>query len=84
MKRYILHRILLIITSAVLFQGCVREYEHYSYQGEGEMIDLVIPFGAPQGTGVTVSTKAHLSLVDESHVFNMYLLIFDGSGDSGV
>ena len=80
MKRYILHRILLIITSAVLFQGCVREYEHYSYQGEGEMIDLVIPFGAPQGTGVTVSTKAHLSLVDESHVFNMYLLIFGSDG----
>lgn len=81
MKRYILHRILLTIASAVLFQGCVREYENYSYQGEGEMIDLVIPFGAPQGTGVTVSTKAHLSLVDESHVFNMYLLIFDGSSD---
>ena len=80
MKRYILHRILLIIASAVLFQGCVREYENYSYQGEGEMIDLVIPFGAPQGTGVTVSTKAHLSLVDESHVFNMYLLIFGSDG----
>lgn len=80
MKRYILHRILLIIASAILFQGCVREYENYSYQGEGEMIDLVIPFGAPQETGVTVSTKAHLSLSDESHVFNMYLLIFDSDG----
>ena len=80
MKRYILHRILLTIASAILFQGCVREYENYSYQGEGEMIDLVIPFGAPQETGVTVSTKAHLSLVDESHVFNMYLLIFDSDG----
>ena len=80
MKRYILNRILLTIASAVLFQGCVREYENYSYQGEGEMIDLVIPFGAPQGTGVTVSTKAHLSLVDESHVFNMYLLIFGSDG----
>ncbi len=80
MKRYILHRILLTIASAVIFQGCVREYENYSYQGEGEMIDLVIPFGAPQGTGVTVSTKAHLSLVDESHVFNMYLLIFGSDG----
>ena len=80
MKRYILHRILLFIASAVLFQGCVREYENYSYQGKGEMIDLVIPFGAPQGTGVTVSTKAHLSLVDESHVFNMYLLIFGSDG----
>ena len=80
MKRYILHRILLIMASAVLFQGCVREYENYSYQGEGEMIDLVIPFGAPQGTGVTVSTKAHLSLTDESHVFNMYLLIFGSDG----
>ena len=80
MKRYILYRIFLIIASAVLFQGCVREFENYSYQGEGEMIDLVIPFGAPQGTGVTVSTKAHLSLSDESHVFNMYLLIFDSGG----
>lgn len=80
MKRYILYRIFLIIASAVLFQGCVRENENYSYQGEGEMIDLVIPFGAPQGTGVTVSTKAHLSLVDESHVFNMYLLIFGSDG----
>ena len=84
MKRYILPIILLIAASAVLLQGCVRELEEYSRQEEGELIDLAIPFGAPRGTGVTVSTKSTLSLTDESHVFNLYLLIFDGSADGSI
>ncbi len=85
MKRPILHIFLTTLFAAVTLipVGCVREIYDRPVEGEGEVIDLAIPFGAPRGESVTVSTKAELSLADESHVFNMYLLIFDGSGDSG-
>lgn len=84
MKRLFIHIIitLLLVSAAVLCGGCTRELDVRSVEGEGEMIDLEIPFGAPRGTGVTVSTKSTLSLTDESHVFNMYLLIFDGTSSS--
>lgn len=78
MKRVILNT-LCFIAAIVLFGSCIKElFENPSYR-EGEMIELNIPFGSPQGPGITVSTKATLSLSDESHVFNLYLLIFDGS-----
>jgi hypothetical protein len=84
MKRHILNIILplLFITATVLSGGCVREMNERTLEGEGEVVDLAIPFGAPKGTGVTVSTRSALLLADETHVFNLYLLIFDGSGDS--
>ncbi|MBP5504707.1 MAG: DUF4906 domain-containing protein [Bacteroidales bacterium] len=81
MKRYIFSILLpfLIASAAAITISCIHEPEGFSVYGEGEVIDLAIPFGAPKGTGVTVSTKSALSLSDESHVFNIYLLIFDGN-----
>ncbi|MBO4475282.1 MAG: DUF4906 domain-containing protein [Bacteroidales bacterium] len=83
MKRNILHILLpvFLFAASVFSGGCVHEFELQPY-GEGEMIDLDIPFGAPSGERVTVSTKSELSIDDESHIFNIYLLIFDGSSDS--
>lgn len=84
MKRSPIHIFLtfLLVSVAALSGGCVRESFDRPVEGEGELIDLVIPFGAPRGADVTVSTKSTLSLTDESHVFNLYLLIFDGTSGS--
>lgn len=78
MKRRLLD-ILLLTAAALLSWGCMEEkFESPSELGEGE-VDCVLTFGSPAGTHVEVSTKASLGLAQESNVFNIYLLIFEGN-----
>lgn len=78
MKRRLLD-ILLLLAAALLSWGCMEEkFESPSDVEEGE-VDCVLTFGSPAGTHVEVSTKASLGLAQESNVFNIYLLIFEGN-----
>ena len=75
MRRIFLHTLLSVLTVSLL-GSCVQERPETEYDNcEGE-IDVVIPFGSPWGASVDVTTKSALSLADESHVFNLYLMIF--------
>lgn len=81
MKRRLLD-ILLLLAAALLSWGCMEEkFESPSELGEGE-VGCVLTFGSPAGTHVEVSTKASLGLAQESNVFNIYLLIFEGNSAS--
>jgi len=81
MKRRLLD-ILLLLAAALLSWGCMEEkFESPSDVEEGEA-DCVLTFGSPAGAHVEVSTKASLGLAQESNVFNIYLLIFEGNSAS--
>lgn len=81
MKRRLID-ILFLLAAALFAWGCMEEkFESPSELGEGE-VDCVLTFGSPAGAHVDVSTKASLGLAQESNVFNIYLLIFDGNTSS--
>ena len=80
MNKY-LFSIFLLLASLLLTEGCVKERDERTGVSDGEMVDLTLRFGTPRGVKVDVDTKSALNLAKESNVFNLYLLIFDSSGN---
>ena len=74
-------KVFLLLTAALFWSACVKDLPEPSEGGEGGMVDVVLSFGSPASTDVTVSTKGELGIVRESNVFNMYVLIFSGNAD---
>lgn len=78
MKRRLLD-ILLLFAASLFSWGCMEEQLELPSDVEEGEVDCVLTFGSPAGAHVEVSTKAALGLAQESNVFNIYLLIFEGN-----
>lgn len=80
MKRVLLH-ISIYLSAVLLLYGCIQDIFIRPDIKDSELIDYTICFGSPKGAEVNVSTKGDLGLVRESNVFNLYLFIFNSSGN---
>jgi len=81
MKRFAY--IALLMALILLPASCVREEapETSTTLPDGTPVTLLIPFGAEDSMGIDVGTKAEASRTDESRVHDLYVFIFDESGD---
>ena len=80
MKKYLFETILLF-AAVLIAAGCAEELVPTAGSGDGELVDYTLRFGSPRGASVDVGTRSELGIVRESNIFNLYLLIFDGSGN---
>ena len=48
---------------------------------EGDPIDLVLSFGAPQGDSFYIDTKSDMGMQSESKIWNLYVFLFDDSNN---
>ena len=80
MKRVksIRHILSVVLLLPLLLTACVREVWPNAGEGSDE---LVISFTAATPTDVVVSTKGTLDPREESKVYNIYVLVFDDTGD---
>ena len=67
----------------MLVSACIREdLPTYTSIPEGSPVTLTIGFGATTPVEVNVETKAEATRADESRIHDLYVLIFDTTGDS--
>jgi len=74
--------VILILHILLLLPSCVREPFEPRYDlPDGTPVTICIGFGAEEQYDVQVGTKAASSHVDESRVHDLYVMIFDESGN---
>ena len=85
MMRRLLHTAVLLATFAVL--SCGREFDESQDPGKqllpaGVPTMLTIPFGASDLYDVSVGTRSDAGTVNESHIHDLYVMIFDNDDTS--
>ncbi len=72
----------LLLPLLLLTVSCMREplLTHFGLP-EGSPVNLTLDFGSTLPLDVNVGTKAEASRADESHVHDLYILIFDQDGN---
>ncbi len=84
MRKYLIHTIFYCVMALCL--SCVKEPENMepglepSLQ-DGEPVDLVLDFGAPNGTIFVMDTKSDMGMEAESKIWNFYIFLFDCDGN---
>ena len=77
-------RIFFLLTALLLATSCVREMLPTTFRlADGAPVTLKLDFGSTLPMDVQVGTKAEASRADESHVHDLYVLIFDNDDDNG-
>ena len=72
-----------LLSILMLVSACIREdLPTYTSIPEGSPVTLTIGFGATTPVEVNVETKAEATRADESRIHDLYVLIFDTTGDS--
>ena len=86
MRSYSFLRHTILYCLLALCLSCVKENEGMeSVPGlclkDGDPVDLVLDFGAPQGTVFDIDTKTDMGMEAESKVWNLYIFLFDCDGN---
>ena len=77
-------RILILLPFLLLAVSCMREILPVQFRlPEGAPVTLKLDFGTDLPLDVQVGTKAEASRADESHVHDLYVLIFDNDDENG-
>lgn len=80
MKRF---TALLIVSALLLLGGCRREdWGTIAPVPDGTPITMLLSFGAPEIPVVEVGTRAEATAVDEAHIHDLYVMIFNPDTDS--
>lgn len=82
-KLSIFKSILAALVALPLVYSCVQDklYENPSGVPEGEPVTITLPFSASTFEKIEVGTKSHMSEDNEYRVYNVYVMLFDGSGN---
>lgn len=80
---YVLATLLLLPLSFACTREVLEEDMPECYYPEGTPVTLYLPFEGTVLNDVEVSTKAEASSVDESHIHDIYVMIFDNSNTAG-
>ena len=77
-------RLIFLLPFLLLAASCIREQlpTHFSL-ADGAPVTLKLDFGSTLPMDVQVGTKAEASRADESHVHDLYVLIFDNDDENG-
>ena len=79
-KHNILLSLVALLFGVVVLGGCTNDLG--TEQVEPKTNGILLNFGTPEGGNIDIQTRAYnLGYVDEHRVLNMYVYIFDSSGD---